>query len=532
MGRRPRPAGRVPARDAAHPVDQPAGPARPGARGRGADRRGAALEGLAPEVLEPFARPRARWSPGSEATAPAATRCSSSPTSTSSPPRPEGWTHGPFDGDVADGYVWGRGAVDMKAMVALAVGVMRLLAARARGGRPRPRQRPDPRPPPRHPVRLAPRTRRPAAGEGAGWIVEQPAGAAAGRRRVQRGGRRQRGRSAGAASTRSRSRRRATRSTGSTSRGRWGHGSHAPRRQRRGPRGRGRPPPRDAGRAADHAGGAAAPRRGERGRWARSSGGSWTRPRGDDPRRGRAAIGALCDPIHARDPARGHPRHVQPGRHPRGHEVQRHPGRGHGRDRHAGRSPARRPGDIREELLARLGDLVPVCELEHLHSAIPFEMPVGDVYELLAATIRAARPGRRSPSRCWRRSPRTASTSSASACPTYGFSPLLQEPGEGFLDNFHGVDERVGVESLRWGLPVLYDAGDVLRLSRRPRRSPGRALAAGEIVSSSSQVCTGTARIPTSAPDRAAPRRGGCAPRPSRPRSRPCAGARSGTAAR
>ena len=26
-----------------------------------------------------------------------------------------------------------------------------------------------------------------------------------------------------------------------------------------------------------------------------------------------------------------------------------------------------------------------------------------------------------------------------------------------FLERFHGVDERVGVDALRWGLPVLYD---------------------------------------------------------------------------
>ena len=43
----------------------------------------------------------------------------------------DGWTHPPFAGEVADGYVWGRGAVDMKAMVALEVGVLRLLARRA-----------------------------------------------------------------------------------------------------------------------------------------------------------------------------------------------------------------------------------------------------------------------------------------------------------------------------------------------------------------------------------------------------------------
>jgi hypothetical protein len=40
----------------------------------------------------------------------------------------------------------------------------------------------------------------------------------------------------------------------------------------------------------------------------------------------------------------------------------------------------------------------------------------------------------------------------------YGFSPLRQAPGEGFPDNFHSIDERVGIEALRWGLPVLYDA--------------------------------------------------------------------------
>ena len=41
--------------------------------------------------------------------------------------------------------------------------------------------------------------------------------------------------------------------------------------------------------------------------------------------------------------------------------------------------------------------------------------------------------------------------------PTYGFSPLRLDPDERFLERFHGVDERVSVEALRWGLPVLYD---------------------------------------------------------------------------
>ena len=34
--------------------------------------------------------------------------------------------------------------------------------------------------------------------------------------------------------------------------------------------------------------------------------------------------------------------------------------------------------------------------------------------------------------------------------PTYGFSPLRLEPDERFLERFHGVDERVGLDALRW----------------------------------------------------------------------------------
>ena len=41
--------------------------------------------------------------------------------------------------------------------------------------------------------------------------------------------------------------------------------------------------------------------------------------------------------------------------------------------------------------------------------------------------------------------------------PTYGFSPLRLDPDERFLERFHGVDERVSLDALRFGLPVLYD---------------------------------------------------------------------------
>ncbi|MBI3071157.1 MAG: M20/M25/M40 family metallo-hydrolase [Deltaproteobacteria bacterium] len=48
------------------------------------------------------------------------------------PAEADAWTHPPFSGDVADGCVWGRGAVDMKQMVALSAAVV---AAMAREGR-------------------------------------------------------------------------------------------------------------------------------------------------------------------------------------------------------------------------------------------------------------------------------------------------------------------------------------------------------------------------------------------------------------
>jgi acetylornithine deacetylase/succinyl-diaminopimelate desuccinylase-like protein len=42
--------------------------------------------------------------------------------------------------------------------------------------------------------------------------------------------------------------------------------------------------------------------------------------------------------------------------------------------------------------------------------------------------------------------------------PTYGFSPLKTGRDDGLLALMHGDDERVGVEALRFGLPVLWDA--------------------------------------------------------------------------
>jgi acetylornithine deacetylase/succinyl-diaminopimelate desuccinylase-like protein len=48
------------------------------------------------------------------------------------PAEPERWTHPPFAAEVHDGWVWGRGAVDMKHMAAMSLVAVRLLAASGR----------------------------------------------------------------------------------------------------------------------------------------------------------------------------------------------------------------------------------------------------------------------------------------------------------------------------------------------------------------------------------------------------------------
>ena len=59
---------------------------------------------------EPGRRPRRRRR--------RARRCASSATSTRCWPTPSEWRHDPWSGDVADGFLWGRGALDMKSQVA------------------------------------------------------------------------------------------------------------------------------------------------------------------------------------------------------------------------------------------------------------------------------------------------------------------------------------------------------------------------------------------------------------------------------
>ncbi len=71
------------------------------------------------------------------------------------------WRHHPFDGEIADGCLWGRGAIDMKDMDAMVLAVVR--QRRARGAPARPRRA----------CSRSPRTRRVSGTWGARWLVDR-----------------------------------------------------------------------------------------------------------------------------------------------------------------------------------------------------------------------------------------------------------------------------------------------------------------------------------------------------------------------
>jgi acetylornithine deacetylase/succinyl-diaminopimelate desuccinylase-like protein len=114
--------------------------------------------------------------------------------------------------------------------------------------------------------------------------------------------------------------------------------------------------------------------------------------------------------------------------------------------------------DMRAILLERLGeDLAAACELELIVFGPPVEAPAdGALFELLCDTIREHDPDA-VPLPAMAPFGTDAKHTGPLGTPTYGFSPLMLDPEERFLERFHGVDERVSVAALRWGLPVLYD---------------------------------------------------------------------------
>jgi acetylornithine deacetylase/succinyl-diaminopimelate desuccinylase-like protein len=363
------------------------------------------------------------------------------------------WTHDPFDGRVADGYIYGRGAVDMKDMIALELGVVRLLAAEARAAGRDPAS--DPIPGLRRDVLLTSTADEEAGGHhGAGWIVEhkpdwlRAAGAV---------------NECGGVATTIAGRRLypiqvAEKGYGVYRihvRGTWGHGS-MPREDnaavlaaaaitRLATPGPVRLTPvmeRFISSTADALGEPAAMLRGLL---------------GEDPAPAEAEIAAACEPMYARTLRALVRDTISPDIVHAGIKYNVIPGEAV-IEIDCRVLPGMTEADARAVVEDRLGpELAAACEIELVIFGPPAESPADHpLFELLAATVRDHDPDG-VPVPFMVPFSTDAKHTARLGVPTYGFSPLRLEPGERFLDRFHGVDERVGVDALRWGLPVLYD---------------------------------------------------------------------------
>jgi len=113
---------------------------------------------------------------------------------------------------------------------------------------------------------------------------------------------------------------------------------------------------------------------------------------------------------------------------------------------------------MRAEIERRVGpDLAPHVEVELLGFGEPVEAPLDHpLYAVMAGTLRDHDPDA-IPLPAMAPFATDAKHTVRLGVPTYGFSPLRNDPRETWLERFHGVDERVGLDALRFGLPVLYD---------------------------------------------------------------------------
>ena len=369
------------------------------------------------------------------------------------PAAAETWTHDPFGGDLADGYVWGRGAVDMKGMVALEVQVIRLLAAAASAAGRDPAT--DPIPGLTRDVLFASTADEEAGGvQGAGWLVrERPetiraAGAlnevggvamTFGGRRIYPIGVAEKGYCFYRLHVH----------------GTWGHGS-MPRRDNAAVRaamivtrlatpGAARltpvmrrffdslrdAVPEDVARLVDAIG-------------------------GEDLGRSEAALESLCDPMYARATRALLRDTVSPDVIHAGVKYNVIPGEAT-IEVDCRVLPGTTEQDMRAELERRVGDLADHCDVELVIAAPPVEAPTDTaLYRLLDETVRRHDPDAVTVPVMMPFATDAKHTIKLDV-PTYGFSPLRLAPEERFLERFHAVDERVAVDALRWGLPVIYD---------------------------------------------------------------------------
>jgi len=367
----------------------------------------------------------------------------------------ERWTHEPFAADIDDGYVYGRGAVDMKNLVAMEIEVVRLLAEAATADGHDPAV--DPIPGLHRDVLLAITADEEAGGRvGAGWLVDhhpehvRAAGAIneVGGVSLEVGGRRlypiqvaEKGYAVYAL----------------TFQGTWGHGSMprpdnaavmaAEAIRRLAVPGRPRLTPVMAAffeSAADALDADAATLL-----RALATG---------DPGRTEASIGRLCAPVYARAVRALVRDTISPNVIHAGVKYNVIPGEAIV-ELDCRLLPGTDEASMRAEIVERLGpELAAACTIDLVIVAPPVAADAGsDLYRVLAGAIRDHDP-EGVPLPVMVPFGTDAKHLDRIGVPTYGFSPLRLDPAESFLERFHGVDERVGLDALRWGLPVLYDA--------------------------------------------------------------------------
>jgi acetylornithine deacetylase/succinyl-diaminopimelate desuccinylase-like protein len=366
------------------------------------------------------------------------------------PAPPDRWTHDPFAADVADGYVYGRGAVDMKHLVAMELEVMLRLAEEARAAGRDPAS--DPVPGLRRDVLFASTADEEAGGlAGAGWLaLEHPehlqAAAAvneAGGVSVWLGDRRLypiQVAEKGYAVYRI------------TIRGTAGHGS-MPRPDnaallaaeaitRLGKPGPFRLTPTMAT-FFDEAAAAVDP---AIARILRSLAA------------GGPSTGQLCSPVYARVADALVRDTISPNIVHAGVKYNVIPGEAV-IEIDCRQLPGTSEADMEASVRERLGpDLLAVSTVELVIAAEPVVAPIeGGLYPVLARAIRDHDPDG-IPVPIMAPFATDAKHLVPLGVPSYGFSPLRQDRDETYIDRYHSVDERVSLAGLRWGLPVLYDA--------------------------------------------------------------------------
>ncbi len=116
------------------------------------------------------------------------------------------------------------------------------------------------------------------------------------------------------------------------------------------------------------------------------------------------------------------------------------------------------PGTDQQALLARLQELAgPEVTVEPVHLMPSVEWPAdAEIVRLMEDALRAADP-EAVPLPMMITPGTDAKALSLLGIPTYGFAPLRLDPDVPFLSLFHANDERIPVSAIRFGLPVLHE---------------------------------------------------------------------------